>query len=164
MEGSRRQKTTTVTRMATPRGPSPVTVGTVEACHWGVEENTIGGGGGAGHAQRRTIHVYTCSHRHPGTCSRIQKKPSLHRTLSQPRRIHLSQPKTIDVTASMPVPQICVRTCAGMDVGMYVCTYTYTGMFRRLHMYVYTQRCVSKTAGPIVIVAKRLSSVGARLA
>ena len=162
MEGSRRQKTTTVTRMATPRAPIPVTVGTFEACHWG------GGGeyhwGGAGHAQRRTIHVYTCSHRHPGTCSRIQKKPSLHRTLSQPRRIYLSQPKTIDVTASMPVPQICVRTCVGMDVGMYVCTCTYTSMFRRLHMYAYTQRCVSKTAGPIVTVAKRLSSVGARLA
>ena len=33
-------KKTTVTRMAIPRCPSPVTVGTFEACHW------VGGGGG----------------------------------------------------------------------------------------------------------------------
>ena len=44
--GSEGSKTMTVTRMATPRGPIPVIVGTFEAYHGGV------GGEGAGNAQR----------------------------------------------------------------------------------------------------------------
>ena len=53
MEALRCQKTTTVTRMATPRGPIPVTVGTFEACHWGWGD-TLGGEGGVGNAERGT--------------------------------------------------------------------------------------------------------------
>ena len=34
-------KTTTITRMATPKGPIPVTVGTVEACQGNAAQDTV---------------------------------------------------------------------------------------------------------------------------
>ena len=40
----------------TPKGLIPVTVGTFEAYHGGAGGDTIGGGGGAGNAERRTIY------------------------------------------------------------------------------------------------------------
>ena len=39
-------KVTTVMRVATRTAPIPVTVGGLEACHWGVGRDTIGGGEG----------------------------------------------------------------------------------------------------------------------
>ena len=59
--GSETPQTTTVTRMASPRGPISVTVGTVEAYLGGLKGVDIiggGGGGGAGNALRRTIYVW----------------------------------------------------------------------------------------------------------
>ena len=52
--GFEASKTATVTRMATPRGSIPVTVGTVEAW-WGVGGDTIGGAG-----EPRTENLHTC--------------------------------------------------------------------------------------------------------
>ena len=48
---------TTVTRMATPRGLIPVTVGTFEAYHGGGIP-LAGGEGGAGSAKLRNIYIY----------------------------------------------------------------------------------------------------------
>ena len=46
----------TVTRMATPRGPIPVTVDTFEASgHWGGGGGIPLGGGGGGNPERRRI-------------------------------------------------------------------------------------------------------------
>ena len=44
-----------VTRMATPRGPIPVTVDTFEASGGTGGGDTIGAGGGVGNAERRRI-------------------------------------------------------------------------------------------------------------
>ena len=61
LEGS---KMTTITRMATPRGPIPVTAGTFEAYHWGGVGGWGGGiplrmGGGGGWERRAQDHTST---------------------------------------------------------------------------------------------------------
>ena len=53
-EALRRQKTTTVTRTATSRGPIPVTVSTFEAYLGGAGGIPLGGGG---NSERMTIHT-----------------------------------------------------------------------------------------------------------
>ena len=59
MEALRLQKTTTVTRMATLTGLTPVTVGTFEAYHGGGDGGGIplGGGGGGGWERRAQDHI-----------------------------------------------------------------------------------------------------------